>query len=61
MMYSKSEMYCMLMDYAGIPEESLEMAIRLLGDTPQTYIKILNSETEYQTFEQLENDYYMDE
>lgn len=60
MMFTKSEMYTMLVDMVGIPQDSLDILIKVLGDTPQTYIKVLNAQTKYKTFNELEKDYYTD-
>lgn len=56
MMYSKSEMRDMLIDFVGIQEEAIDIMIKILGDTPQTYIKILNAGSEWKTFAEAEYD-----
>ena len=50
-------MYNMLVDYIEIPEEAIDIVLKVLGDTPQTYIKILNKCTDYKTFNEVDEDY----
>ena len=50
-------MYGFLTEFANLSTEGVDMVLHILGDKPQTYIKILNAETEYKTFDQLVSDY----
>ena len=55
MMYSNSEMYDMLVNFVAVEPECLDLIIKLMGDTPQTYIKVLNANSEFKTFLELED------
>ncbi len=61
MMYSKIDMYNMLLDNIGIPEEYLDAMLKLIGDVPQSYVKILNACSEYSTFSEVEDAMFSDE
>ena len=53
-------MYWMLVDNIGISEEAVQLVLKILGDTPDTYKKILTAETEYKTFKELEDAFIVD-
>ena len=61
MIYSNEDMRNMLEDFAGIDGDALDIMIKIMGDTPQTYIKILNTGTEYKTFKELEDSMFFHE
>ena len=50
-------MYYMLVDGEGVPVEAMDIMLKIMGDTPQTYIKILNAISEYKTFAELDEAY----
>lgn len=50
-------MYDMLNGNVGISEEAMDILLKVLGDTPETYKKILSKTTDFKTFQELE-DYY---
>ena len=54
MLYTKTDMRYMLIDGAGIPEEAIDLVIAILGDSVDTYKKILSKATEFKTFKELE-------
>lgn len=57
MLYTNDEMYYMLVDGEGVPVEAMDIMLKIMGDTPQTYIKILNAISEYKTFAELDEAY----
>lgn len=61
MIYTKQEMQDLLIETVGVSEEAIDLAVKLLGDTPQTYIKILNAASEYSTFSDVEDALFSDE
>lgn len=61
MIYSKQEMRDLLEETVGVSEEAIDLAVKLLGDTPQTYIKILNAVSEFSTFSDVEDILFSDE
>lgn len=61
MIYSKQEMQDLLIETVGVSEEAVDLVVKLLGDTPQTYIKILNVASEYSTFSDVEDALFSDE
>ena len=61
MLYSKLEMYDMLINFVGIDPDGLDLILKLMGDTPQTYIKVLNASSYFKTFADLEDSYCSDE
>ena len=61
MMYSKDEMRSMLIDFVGLSDEAIDIMVKILGDTPQTYIKILNAGSEWKTFADVEYDNFYHE
>ena len=61
MLYTKEEMRSRLIDFLGIPNESIDIMVKILGDTPQTYIKILNAGSEWKTFAELDYDNFYHE
>jgi len=61
MIYSKQEMRDLLVETVGVSEEAVDLAVKLLGDIPQTYIKILNVASEYSTFSDVEDALFSDE
>lgn len=54
-------MYNMLLDNIGIPEEYINAMLKLIGDVPQSYVKILNACSEYSTFSEVEDDMFSNE
>lgn len=56
MVYSKDEMRDMLVNCIGIEEDDLYIMLKLIGDTPQSYIKILTAASDYTNFIDVEND-----
>ncbi len=51
----------LLIETVGVSEEAVDLVVKLLGDTPQTYIKILNVASEYSTFSDVEDALFSDE
>lgn len=49
-MINKNDMTKILMDDVGISQDSLELALKLCGDTPRVYKDILFVSTGYSTF-----------
>lgn len=60
MKYTKTDMFWMLADSVGIGEETMNILIKVMGDTPDTYKKILTKMTDFKTFEELENYYQIE-
>lgn len=54
MIYNKSEMFDMLLDYTMLEADTLDLILKVAGDTNQTYVKILKYLTGYNTFLELE-------
>lgn len=61
MIYTKQEMKDLLIESVGVSEEAVDLVVKLLGDIPQTYIKILNAASEYSTFSDVEDAFFSDE
>lgn len=61
MIYNKAEMRSMLIDFLDLSEDAIDIIVKILGDTPQTYIKILNAGSEYKTFLELEENNFNNE
>ena len=57
MLYTNDERYYVLVDGEGVPVEAMDIMLKIMGDTPQTYIKILNAISEYKTFAELDEAY----
>ena len=60
MKYTTTDMFWMLADSVGIGEETMNILIKVMGDTPDTYKKILTKMTGFKTFEELENYYQIE-
>ena len=61
MIYNKAEMRSMLIDFLDLSEDAIDIIVKILGDPPQTYIKILNAGSEYKTFLELEENNFNNE
>lgn len=55
MLYDKREMYSMLVEYGDVDASTLDLILKVAGDTKETYIKVLTVTTPYKTFEQFED------
>ena len=59
MKYTNIDMFYILADTVGLGEETMDILIKVMGNTPDTYKKILTKLTPYKTFEDLERAYYI--
>lgn len=55
MIYNKTEMFDMLVERVGLDEETVQLVLKVAGDVPATYIKMLKAETGLNSFIELEN------
>lgn len=55
MIYNKTEMFDMLVERVGLEEETVQLVLKVAGDVPATYIKMLKAETGLNSFIELEN------
>lgn len=57
MSMTSMEMYDFLVDVIGLGQEKVDILIQVMGDSKDTYKKILNKTTEFKTFAEAE-EYY---
>ena len=55
MKYSKTEMYDILSDEVGLGQDTMDILIKVMGDTNETYKKILTKITGFKTFDEWED------
>jgi len=53
MQFTKLEMYDFLADCVGIGQDTMDVLIKVMGDTPETYKRILHKMTNYKSFAEL--------
>lgn len=59
MTYTKREMYDILADEVGLGQDTMDILIQVMGDTNETYKKILTKTTNFKTFDEAEEYYYI--
>lgn len=52
-------MYDILADEIGLGQDTMDILIKVLGDTNETYKKILTKTTNFKTFDEVEDYYYI--
>ena len=60
MPYTKTEMFYLLSDAVGLGEETMNVIVKVFGDTKDTYMKVLTKMTDFKTFEEAEEYYYIE-
>ena len=53
MNFTKEDMYWMLVDGLGYSEESVDLVKKVMGDSVDTYKRILSKTTDFKTFQEL--------
>ena len=49
---TKLEMYDFLADNIGLGQETMDVIVQVMGDTPETYKRVLRKTSEFHTFEE---------
>ena len=49
---TKLEMYDFLADNIGLGQETMDVIVQVMGDTPETYKRLLRKTSEFHTFEE---------
>ena len=55
MKYTKTEMYDILSDEVGLGQDTMDILIKIMGDSNETYKKILTKMTDCKTFDEWED------